>query len=420
MALNLRLRLGAMMLLQYVVWGAWAPVLSAYLQNTLHFTGWQTGALMALLPLACIISPFVGGQIADRWVSTQKFLGGAHLLGGLALLQLSRQTGYSSFWVWMLVYCLLYAPTLPLTNSLAFHHMRNAERDFGSIRVMGTIGWILAGWGLAYWRSAPSLTVAGVSDSLLLAGAASLALGLFCFALPRTPPSKSENPWAFLAALKLLRSRNFAIFMGISFVVVTELQFYYVLTAPFLEYIGISSKRLPAVMTVAQLAEIIAMAGLLPIFLPRLGVRKCLAIGVIAWPIRYAIFAIGQPVWLVVASLAMHGLGYTFFFVVGQVYVNAVAPRDIRASAQSLLTLITLGLGNFLGAYFAGWVQDHFTTATATAKVINYTGVFLVPCDLTVACALAFLIFFKEDGSMQQKRPEGEQVESLELSPKQK
>jgi nucleoside transporter len=407
--LSLRLRLSAMMLLQYIIWGAWAPVLSAYLQSTLHFSGWQTGAIMALLPLACIISPFVGGQIADRWVSTQKFLGGTHLLGAVALFWLARQTDYQLFWVWMFVYSLLYAPTLPLTNSICFHHMRNAERDFGSIRVLGTIGWILAGWGLAYWRSSPSLTVAGMSDSLLLAAAASLVLGLFCFALPRTPPSKSENPWAFLAALKLLRNTNFAIFMAISFVVVTELQFYYVLTAPFLEYIGISSKRLPAVMTVAQLAEIIAMAGLLPIFLPRLGVRKCLAIGVIAWPLRYLVFAIGKPVWLVVASLALHGLGYTFFFVVGQVYVNEVASRDIRASAQSLLTLITLGFGNFLGAYFAGWVQDHFTVKTAAATTINYAGVFLVPCALTVACALAFLIFFK-DVRKAAKEPTGEEV----------
>ncbi|UCH36004.1 MAG: MFS transporter [Armatimonadota bacterium] len=410
MSLSLRLRLSGMMLLQYVIWGAWAPVLSAYLQKTLHFSGVQTGAIYALLPLACIISPFFGGQIADRWVSTQRFLGIAHLLGALALLLLARQTGFSSFVVWMLVYSLLYAPTLPLTNSLTFHHLRNAERDFGSIRVLGTIGWILAGWGLTYWRSAPSLTVAGASDSLLLAAGASLLLGLFCFALPHTPPSKSENPWAFLAALKLLRNRNFAIFMVISFVVVTELQFYYVLTAPFLEYIGISSSRLPAVMTIAQLAEIIAMAALLPILLPRLGVRTCLAIGVIAWPIRYAIFAIGQPVWLVVASLAMHGLGYTFFFVVGQVYVNAVAAQDIRASAQSLLTLITLGLGNYLGAYFAGWVQDYFTTQTAAGAVVNYTGVFLVPCALTVTCALAFLIFFKEGRSTQQA--EGAPAES--------
>jgi len=404
MTLGLRLRLSAMMLLQYVIWGAWAPVLSLYLEKTLGFTGWQTGAIMALLPLACIISPFVGGQIADRWVSTQKFLGGAHLLGALALFWLAHQTSYPLFWVWMFVYSLLYAPTLPLTNSLSFHHLRNAERDFGSIRVLGTIGWILAGWGLTYWRSSPSLTVAGMSDSLLLAAGASLLLGLFCFALPHTPPSKSENPWAFLAALKLLRDRNFAIFMAISFIVVTELQFYYVLTAPFLEYIGISAKRVPAVMTTAQWAEVFGMA-LLPIFLPRLGVRKCLAIGVIAWPIRYAIFALGQPVWLVVASLAMHGFGYTFFFVVGQVYVNAVATRDIRASAQSLLTLITLGLGNFLGAYFAGWVQDHFTVKTATATTINYTGVFLVPCALTVTCALAFLLFFKEQPKATETEP---------------
>jgi len=243
-----------------------------------------------------------------------------------------------------------------------------------------------------------------VSDSLMLAAAASVLLGLFSLALPHTPPSKSENPFAFLKAFSLLGNRSFLIFMTISFIVITELQFYYVLTAPFLQYIGIAPSKLPLVMTTAQWAEIITMAALLPVLLPRLGARWCLAIGVIAWPIRYAIFAIGNPVWLVVASLAMHGLGYTFFFVVGQIYVNSVAASDIRASAQSLLTLVTLGLGNFLGAYFAGWVQDYFTVKGAAEATINYTAVFLVPCGITVACAIAFLLFFREMREQAQPR----------------
>lgn len=396
MQISLRLRLSAMMLLQYIIWGSWAPVLSGYLQETLHFSGTQTGFIYSLLPVACIISPFLGGQLADRYMPTQRFLAIAHLLGGVSLFLLAGQTAYLPFVGWMLVYSLLYAPTLPLTNSICFHHMRNAERDFGSIRVFGTIGWILAGLGLTFWREHTAWAVAHASDSLLLAAGASVLLGLFSLGLPHTPPSKSENPLAFLEALKLLGNKNFLVFMIISFVVVTELQFYYVLTAPFLQHIGIASARLPMVMTVAQAAEIIAMALLLPLLLPKIGVRRALAIGVIAWPIRYAIFAIGQPTWLVVSSLALHGLGYTFFFVVGQVYVNSVAGSDIRASAQSLLTLVTLGIGNFLGANFAGWVQDYFTNKTGAEPVVHYAAVFLVPCALTVACAIAFLLFFKD------------------------
>jgi len=396
MAWGLRLRLSVMMFLQYAIWGAWAPVLSGYLQETLHMTGLQTGAIYALLPLACIISPFIGGQIADRYVPTQWFLAAAHIVGGVSLLVVAHKTGFTEFRNWMLIYALIYAPTLPLTNSLVFHHIGNAEKDFGGIRVFGTIGWIVSGILLTLWRSTGLMKMVNVSDSLMLAAVASVLLGVLSLALPHTPPSKSENPLAFLKALSLLRTPNFLIFMAISFIVVTELQFYYVLTAPFLQYIGIASSKLPLVMTIAQAAEIITMAFMLPILLPKLGARRCLAIGVIAWPMRYAIFALGHPVWLVAAALSLHGLGYTFFFVVGQIYVNSVAATDIRASAQSLLTLTTLGLGNFLGAFFAGWIQDYFTVKTAAQATINYAGVFLVPCGITVACAIAFLLFFRE------------------------
>jgi len=404
MPFSLRLRLSAMMFLQYAIWGAWAPVLSEYLlgdpsqQAGLGFTGQQVGHIYALLPIACIISPFIGGQIADRWVPTQWFLAAAHLLAAGALYMLAFQTAFPPFALWMLIYALLYAPTLALTNSLAFHHLRNAEKDFGGIRVFGTLGWIVAGLALAAWRHSSLPKFVDTSDCLLLAVGASVVMGLIALTLPHTPPSKSENPWAFLAAVKLLGNRQFLIFMLISFVVVTELQFYYLLTAPFLVSTNITTQQsVSAVMTTAQWAEVLGLAVLLPLLLPRLGVRNCLAIGVIAWPIRYLIFALGKPALLVIASLAMHGLGYTFFFVVGQVYVNSVATSDIRASAQSLLTLITLGVGNFLGAEFTGWIKDHFTATTgAAAGATNWTSVFLVPCALTVTCAIAFLLFFRE------------------------
>jgi MFS family permease len=193
----------------------------------------------------------------------------------------------------------------------------------------------------------------------------------------------------------MLKDRNFAIFIGICFVVATELQFYYVLTAPFLvsDRIGISENSVSAWMTIGQAAEIFVMAFVLSWALKEFGMRRTLAIGVIAWPIRYIIFAIGSPTWLVIASLSLHGFCYVFFFVAAFIYVDQVAPEDIRASAQSLIAMVTLGLGSFVGANFSGWVQTYFTADGAT----NWTSVFLVPVAITVACAIAFLIFFKEE-----------------------
>jgi predicted MFS family arabinose efflux permease len=223
-------------------------------------------------------------------------------------------------------------------------------------------------------------------------------MGLQSFALPHTPPQKEGvSPWAFLESLKMLRTRDFAVFVGITFVVATELEFYYILTAPFLESeaIGVASRNVPAVMTIAQLAEIFVMAFGLSWALKRYGMRRTLAIGVVAWPIRYVIFAIGQPAWLVLASLTLHGFCYVFFFVAAFIYVDKVAPPDIRASAQSMIAIIALGLGRFLGSLFAGGVRDWFTTPAGT----NWTGVFLVPCALTVTCAAAFLLFFREESA---------------------
>jgi len=248
---------------------------------------------------------------------------------------------------------------------------------------------------LAAWRtSAQGVPVAG--DMLLLGAVLSAVMGVHAFTLPHTPPRREgANPWAFLEALKMLKDSNFAMFIGICFVVATELQFYYVLTAPFLvsESIGISSASVSAWMTIGQAAEIFVMAFVLSWSLKRFGMRKTLAIGVIAWPIRYVVFAIGSPVWLVLASLTLHGFCYVFFFVAAFIYVDQVAPSDIRASAQSLIAMVTLGAGSFVGAIFAGSVQTYFTSGGAT----EWSRVFLVPVAITVICAVAFLLFFKEE-----------------------
>jgi nucleoside transporter len=395
-----KVQLGLMMFLQYAIWGAWAPVLSSYMLNDLGFSGSQVGWIYALLPLATIVAPLIGGQVADRWFASEKVIAFLQLGGGVLLLLAARITDFGTLAVVMLFYCLLYAPTLALTNSVAMINMEDSEKEFGAIRVWGTLGWIAAGLMLTGWRwSGESGSLPAMQgDMLFLAGLLSLAMGLQAFLLPHTPPQKEGvSPWAFLESFKMLKVKDFAVFVGITFVVATELEFYYILTAPFLESeaIGVSSRNIPAVMTIAQFAEIFVMAFLLSWSLKRYGMRRTLAIGVVAWPIRYIIFAIGSPAWLVIASLALHGFCYVFFFVAAFIYVDKIAPPDIRASAQSLIAIIALGFGRFLGSLFAGWVRDLFTTEAGT----NWTYVFLVPCALTIFCAVAFLLFFREEST---------------------
>lgn len=400
--MSVTVRLWVMMFLQYAIWGAWSPVLSEYLLTDLGYTGTQVGFIYSLLPLATIISPFIGGQLADRYFSSEKVIAFLQITGGILLLAAARATQFSSVAWLMFLYCLLYAPTLALTNSIAFINLKDSEKEFGIVRVGGTIGWIAAGFGLTAWRvmakSNPALDIAG--DTLLLGGVVSIVMGLFSFVLPHTPPntSGSESPWAFLKAFKMLKNPRFAIFMVISFIVSTELMFYYILTAPFItsDTIGVDVSTVAGVMAIAQFAEIFVMAVALPFVLPKIGIRKTMVIGVIAWPIRYIIFAIGAPAWLVIASLALHGFCYVFFFTVSFIYVDTVAPRDIRHSAQGLITLVSLGLGMYFGSLFAGYVKSYFTTPAGT----NWTGVFVVPAVLTVVAAIVFTAVFREDAAV--------------------
>jgi nucleoside transporter len=398
-------RLSAMMFLQYAIWGAWAADLSGVLETRLGFSGRAIGMMYSVLPLATLLVPFTAGQVADRWLPAQKALGIFHLAGGVLLLVMGYQSELGPMLGLMLLYSLLFAPTLALTNSVALQNLRDPQRDFGPIRVWGTLGWIAANLALAQWRQLLGPDVAFI-DVLMLAGGISLVLGLFSFTLPFTPPSKeAKDPLAFREALVLLRNKSYLVFFIIAFVVATELQMYYVLTSPYLREvapaIGIAPDNVPAWMTIAQIAEIFVMVLLLPYILPRWGVRKTLLLGILAWPIRYFIFAFTWPlyqsapwmVWLALASLALHGFCYVFFFVVAFIYTDMVSPPDIRSSAQALINVAVLGVGLLIGGVFAGELKNAFTVAGTT----DYFVVFMVPAVITLLCGVAFAAFFREE-----------------------
>ena len=398
-------RLSLMMFLQYAIWGAWAPALAGYLEARLGFTGWGLGLIYAAFPLANLLSPFTAGQVADRWLPTQRALALFQLLGGIVLIGMAFVTSLVPMLALMSLYCLVFAPTLALTNALAFQHLEDSQRDFGPVRVWGTIGWIVANWMLTLLRVNYATETAGYIDAFVLAAGFSLVMAVFSLSLPHTPPSREDSdPLAFRRALTLLRDRNYLYFFLIAFVVATELQLYFVLTFPYLQTIGpavgINSENLPAWMTIGQIAEIVTMAVVLPYALDRWGVRRSMLLGILAWPVRYVIFSLvwilyeSTPamIWVAIASLALHGFCYVFFFVVAFIYTDIVAPRDIRASAQALINVAVLGIGLFAGSLFAGWLKEVCTTA----EVTNYGIVFAVPAVVTALCAAVFWGVFQE------------------------
>ncbi|MFL3044589.1 MAG: MFS transporter [Candidatus Neomarinimicrobiota bacterium] len=400
---DLKTRFGIMMFLQYAIWGSWTTALGAHLDK-LGFAGSEIAAIYGCLWLGCIIAPFVGGQIADRLMPTQLFLGSAHLVGGVLLYFTAIQNEFGPMWTWMFVYCLFYAPTLAVTNSICFRNLENAEVEFGKIRMWGTIGWIAVGWMVTIMRSQwNTQDWAGGSDLLMFAAVMSIIMGAYCLTLPNTPPVASKtNPYAFLEAISLLKDRNFLIFMLASFVVTTELQFYYIPTAPFLLDMGAEEAWLTAIKTVAQIAEVVVLLFLLHVSIQKFGIRLTMVIGILAWPIRYFLFMVPN-LSVIVGSLTLHGFGYAFFFVTSQIYVNMKASDDMRASAQAMLTFFTLGVGNYLGTLFTGYIWDTFKLADGTTIWWKF---FFVPAVLCTVMAFVFLLFFKDDHKTTEVEPQ--------------
>src|ERR1700730_2573606 len=368
-----RVKLSVLMFLQYFVWGAWYVPMGTWLGKTLHFSGEQIGLAAGSTALAAMISPFFMGMVADRFLATERILAALHIVGGLVLLYASLQTTFGSFYRILLVYTLCYMPTRAMSNSISSHQMRDPGREFPAIRVLGTIGWIVAGLVVG------TLGLEATAMPLRLAAAGSLVLGVFCLALPHTPPQKQSRATLVdilgLDALKLLGERSFAVFVIGSFLICIPLQFYYALADLFLNELNVTNAA--GKMTLGQMSEIFFML-VMPWFFRRLGVKYMLLVGMAAWTARYALFAYGNSsdlVWMLYAGILLHGICYDFFFVTGQIYVDQKAPGDLRAAAQGFIAFVTLGVGMFIGSWAAGGVVDAFVVGTRH----DWNRIWLVP-----------------------------------------
>jgi nucleoside transporter len=396
MKLGMRARLSTMMFLEYFIWGAWYVTLGTWLAESLHFSGQQIGIAAGTTAIGAIISPFFVGLIADKLFTTQKVLAVLHFIGALLLFAASLQLRFAPVYILILLYCLCYMPTLALTNSLAFRQMRDPKEEFGFVRVLGTLGWIVAGLLIG------TLHLEASNMPMKLAATASLLMAIYCLTLPDTPPLSRATSLTVASifpkeAVALLKERSMAVFAIASFLICIPLQFYYAFTNLFLNQTGVVNAA--GKMTGGQMSELFCML-LIPWFFRRLGVKYMLVAGMVAWALRYIFFAygsVGSHMWMLWGGILLHGICYDFFFVTGQIYIDRKASADLRAAAQGLITFITYGLGMFVGSWLSGYVVDYYAqTVQGGAVIHNWRAIWLFSAAASAIVLLLFLFTFRD------------------------
>jgi len=418
LSLSLNFRLSAMMFLQYAIWGAWLPILLPYLSGHIKLTGDQIGSIFAIGAVGAIIGPFVAGQIADRWFNSEWFLAISHILGGVLVWQLCWIDDYQNFLIFSLLYSIVYAPTLSLTNSLAFHHIPDRERDFGRVRVWGTVGWIVASIAMGHWllhQHSPAGVAgeelqaawnAGRADAFRLSAILGVLMGIYCLILPKTPPQQGESKNASLEALGEIRRNPLLTLFLLAVPISCVHQFYFYHTAAFLSTyqakIGDITGPINAIfgvgggglMAIGQVVEIFVLAAI-PVVAKKVSRKSFLAVGIIAYGLRMFLFAYVEVIPLpefvtLIAGVALHGFCFGCFIFVAFMIVDEETTGDVRASAQSLFNLVIIGIGIIVGSMIAARVAAWATTD----KVMDYQKLFSVPMWASLACLVALLVCY--------------------------
>lgn len=367
---RMRLRLSVMMFLEFFIWGGWFVTMGSYLGASLSASGAQIGLAYATQSWGAIIAPFIFGLIADRYFNAERVLAITHLAGGLLLLAVARSATFPAFYPLLLVYMILYMPTLALVNAIAFRQLRDPSREFSNIRVWGTVGWIVAGLSISFvfgWDSSASIAQGALRNTFVMCGIASLVLGVYSLTLPKTPPVRESTTQLRdilgLQALRLLANRNFLVFFVSSILICIPLAFYYQNANLFLTELHVPNAT--GKQTLGQMSEVVFML-LIPLFLNRFGMKTTLLVGMLAWAVRYTLFAFGNAgdlVSLLLIGIALHGVCYDFFFVSGQIYIDSKAGPQIKSAAQGLITLATYGAGMLIGFWAAGRITDAYPGA---------------------------------------------------------
>ncbi len=395
------IRLSAMMFLQFFIWGSWFVTMGTFLDNNLEADGAQIGLAYATQSWGAILAPFIIGLIADKFFNAERILGVLHLLGGGLMFLLYQTSSFSLFYPYILSYMILYMPTLALVNSVAFRQLNDPSKSFSWIRVWGTVGWIIAGLVISYfsWDSQDSVKNGLLSNTFLLGAAASVLLGLFSFTLPKTPPLVSkEEKISFsqiigLDAIKLLKDRNFAVFFLSSVLICIPLAFYYSNANLFLVELNVENSA--GKMTLGQVSEVVFML-LLPVFLKQYGVKKTLLVGMMAWALRYVLFAYGNEgsfVFMILLGIGLHGVCYDFFFVSGQIYTDSKAGEKYKSAAQGMITLATYGVGMLIGYWAAGKITDQYIMENGH----DWPAIWVMPAGFALLVFFLFAIAFKNE-----------------------